>query len=113
MKLWDVLSVSTGRTGVDIYESNLHDQNIPIFDGTVMDARQSTAVFVYLNHEIDLLWVCGGRLIIFVRNRNYLEEIELQYPKEIVAEWERDTSMIPWRSMHEIERMYTDVEPNG
>lgn len=101
MKLYDMLDVTLYYQPVCIYESNTYDQNMPLFNGTVDEARRDDRVWDVLMNEVDQYLCNTGVLVIKVKSKHYDERFEEHYSSE---KWGEDVSQRPWRYSIEIER---------
>lgn len=104
MTLWDMLDKAKYYQKVWIFETNAYDQNMPLFKGTVQDARQDTdRVWDYLMCEVETYDFEGGLLDIRVRDEYYNERLEGHY--SINADrWGESKDKRPWRHSIEIEQ---------
>lgn len=103
MTLWDMLDKTKYYQMVWIFETNAYDQNMPLFKGTVQDARQDTdRVWDYLMCEVETYDCDCGLLDIRVRDKYYNERLESHYT--IASEhWGDRKEKRPWRHSCEIE----------
>lgn len=77
MTLYDMLDKTKYYQQVWIFETNAYDQNMPLFKGTVQDARRDTdRVWDYLMCAVDTYDCEGGLLDIRVRDEYYDERLE-------------------------------------
>ena len=110
MTLYEMLDKAMAHQKVWIYENNTYDQNMPLFQGTVNDARIDPEIVVwdYLMCQIEYYDCSCGILDIRVRSENYGERFEKHYVYG--DEWERDKSKRPWRYSIEISEEKRDYE---
>lgn len=103
MKLWDMLDKTKYYQTVWIYETNAHDQNMPLFKGTANDARGDTdIVWDYLMCEVEIYSCENGVLDIRVRNENYNKRLESHYTV-CSGGWGKNKADRPWRYSAEID----------
>jgi len=104
LTLYEMLDRAMADQKVWIYENNAYDQNMPLFQGTVNDARiePELKVWDFLMCEVELYDCSHGILDIRVKDTNYDKQLEDHY---IFADrWDRyDKSKRPWRYSIEIE----------
>ena len=103
MTLWDMLDKTKYYQKVWIFEINATDQNMPIFKGTVDEARRDAdMVWDYLPCDVEMYDCEGSILDIRVRTKYYNERLESHYT--IVSEhWGDRKENRPWRYSCEIE----------
>lgn len=77
MTLYDMLDKTWCNQKVWIFETNVYDQNTPLFKGTVHEARKNAdKVWDYLIREVDHYECTNGILDIRVRSKHYNENLE-------------------------------------
>ena len=102
MILWDMLDKTLYSQKVWIFECNAYDQNMPLFKGTVQDARQDTDhVWDYLMCEVNHYECTDGVLDIRVQDKYYEERLEGHYP--FSDRWREEKEKRPWRYSAEID----------
>lgn len=102
MTLWDMLDKTKYYQKVWIFETNAYGQNMPLFKGTVQDARQDTdLVWDYLMCEVESYDCEGGMLDIRVRTKYYNERLEGRYTNS--DSWDAPMETRPWRWSVEID----------
>lgn len=102
MILWDMLDKTLYSQKVWIFECNTYDQNMPLFKGTVQDARQDTDhVWDYLMCEVNHYECTDGVLDIRVRDKHYEEWLEGHYT--FSDRWGEKKEQRPWRHSFEID----------
>ena len=101
MTLWEMLDKTLYNQKVWIFESNAYDQNMPIFKGTVQEARSDTErVWNFLMCDVDHHECADSILDIRVRNEHYEERLEGHY---IFSDrWGEKKEQRPWRYSIEI-----------
>ena len=103
MTLWDMLDKTLYYQNVWIFETNSYDQNMPLFKGTVQDARQDTErVWDYLMCEVDHYECTNGILDVRVRDKYYSERLEEHYT--FSDRWGKEKEKRPWRHSFEIDQ---------
>lgn len=113
MTLWDMLDKAKYYQKVWIFETNAYDQNMPLFKGTVDDARADTdCVWDYLMCEVETYDCQGGILDIRVHDKYYNEQLESHYTV-CSGKWGRDKEKRPWRYSIEIDCEKQEVESDG
>ena len=103
LTLYEMLDRSMAHQKVWIYEHNAYDQNMPLFQGTVNDARTEPELRVwdFLMCEVEFYDCAYGILDIRVRDKNYDSRLEDHYL--FADRWDRyDKSKRPWRHSVEI-----------
>lgn len=110
MTLWDMLDKTIYSQKVWIFETNAYDQNMPLFKGTVQDARQdSDRVWDYLMCEVNHYECTNGILDIRVSDEHYSERLEGHY--SITSDrWGESKDKRPWRHSIEIDQEKGDGE---
>lgn len=112
MTLWDMLDKTKYYQNVWIFETNAYDQNMPLFKGTVQEARQDTdRVWDYLMCEVETYDCGGGLLDIRVRDKYYNERLDGHYSVSS-GRWGDAIEKRPWRLSSEID-MEKRVLKNG
>lgn len=102
MTLWDMLDKTKYYQKVWIFEINATDQNMPIFKGTVFEARGDTeSVWDYLPCEVEIYDCECGILDIRVRTERYNERFEGRYTNS--EKWDIVKEARPWRHSIEID----------
>ena len=102
MTLWDMLDKTKYYQRVLIYETNNRGQNMPIFCGTVDEARRDgDDTWDYLPCEVENYDCAGGILDIRVRTRSFDKPFEEQYFNS--DEWGKEKNERPWRWDREID----------
>lgn len=103
MTLWDMLDKTKYYQKVWIFETNAYDQNMPLFKGTVQDARRDAdRVWGYLMCEVETYDCEGGLLDIRVCDKYYNERLEGHY--SISSDrWGDEIEKRPWRFSSEID----------
>lgn len=103
MTLYEMLDRAMAHQKVWIFEQNTYDQNMPLFKGTVNEARidPELRVWYFLMCEVEFFDCSHGILDIRVKDTNYDKRLEDHY---IFADvWDRyDKSKRPWRYSSEI-----------
>ena len=113
MKLWDLLKVAQFSQKFNIYVTNIYDQNLPIGNGTRAElmaqeqletyGKDEFLVFDHLQDTVDLYFIKGDTLVVFVFNEQYEERLEDQYDSKYVKKWDlQDKSSRPFLTMWEI-----------
>ena len=101
MKLYDMLDNALYFQEVWIFEHNAYDQNMPLFKGTVNDARQDVEnVWNYLMCEVEFFDCSCEILDIRVRNEQFEERFESHYFGS--DRWGEKKEERPWRHSIEI-----------
>ncbi len=107
MTLYEMLDATKYYQKVWIFETNVFDQNMPVFKGSVNDARKNTDhVWDYLPCKVNNYDCTSGILVIFVRNEYYEEHLEGHYSASS-AKWGKNREERPWLYSYEI---YSDLE---
>lgn len=104
LTLYEMLDRAMADQKVWIYENNAYDQNMPLFQGTVNDARiePELRVWDFLMCEVEFYDCSHGILDIRVKDTNYDKRLEDHYL--FADRWDRyDKSKRPWRYSIEIE----------
>lgn len=102
MTLWDMLDKTKYYQKVWIFETNAYDQNMPIFKGTVDEARRDAdIVWDYLMAEVEIYDCEGGILDIRVRTQYYDDRFEDRYFYS--DRWGKSIDERPWRWSEEID----------
>lgn len=102
MTLWDMLDKTKYYQKVWIFEINATDQNMPIFKGTVDEARRDAdMVWDYLPCDVEVYDCDGGILDIRVRTKYYNERLEGRYTNS--DSWDAPMETRPWRWSVEID----------
>lgn len=103
MTLYEMLDRAMAIQEVWIFETNVYDQNMPLFKGEVDDARTDPELKVwdFLMCEVSHYDCSHGILDIRVRDENYNKRLEDHY---LFSErWVRgDKNKRPWRYSAEI-----------
>ena len=102
MTLYEMLDVTLYYQEVWIYENNIYDQNMPLFRGTVNDARADERVWDYLMTKVNHYECSTGILVIKVQNEHYEELLEKHYCSD---KWGTKESERPWKYSVEIDRV--------
>lgn len=103
MILYEMLNLTIYNQEVWIYETNVYDQHMPVFKGTVEDARGDSdggGVWDYLMHEVDMYECNAGILIINVKANGYEDRMEEHYFNS--DKWGKEKEKRPWRYSIEI-----------
>ena len=81
MTLYEMLDRAMAHQKVWIFEQNTYDQNMPLFKGTVNDARidPELRVWDFLMCEVEFYDCSHGILDIRVKDGNYNERLERHY----------------------------------
>lgn len=111
LKLYDMLKASVYFAECRIYLTNCYDQNMPLFDGFVEDARHDEDVWDYLMCEVEVFDTTKGVLLIKVRNDWYEDRFEKLYV--FSDRWKEDKEHRPWRSSAEIDTDITGRRKEG
>lgn len=101
MMLYEMLDKTLADQQVWIFENNAYDQNMPLFKGTVEDARSDENVWWYLMCNVESFVCSNGILDIRVRDIYYNELLEGHYING--KNWGTDKSTRPWRWSREID----------
>lgn len=113
MTLWDMLDKTKYYQKVWIFETNAYDQNMPLFKGTVLNARSDTdIVWDYLMCEVEVYDCDGGLLDIRVRDKHYYERLEGHYTT-CSDRWGESKDKRPWRFSSEIDEEKQEVESDS
>lgn len=102
MTLYEMLDVTLYCQEVWIYENNIYDQNMPLFSGTVEDARLDERVWDYLMAKVNHYECDTGILVIKVQNEHYEELLEKHYLGS--DKWGMKESERPWKYSAEIDK---------
>lgn len=104
MTLYEMLDKTLYYQQVWIFETNVHDQNMPIFRGQVQDARNNKGerVWDYLTCEVDHYECTHGILDIRVKNQYSEERLEGHYLYS--DRWGRARNKRPWLYSSEINK---------
>lgn len=107
MTLYDMLDKTKYYQQVWIFETNAYDQNMPLFKGTVDEARRDAdMVWDYLMDGVEIYDCEGGILDIRVRTKDYNDHFENRYSNS--DRWGDAVESRPWRWSIEI-----DMEKRG
>lgn len=93
MTLWDILDSAQYFQQFTVYVTNAYDQNVLIGRGTraEMLVQESEGeldrVFGHLMDKVEYFSIKNSRLIIFLRDEHYNEQLEVQYSEEYVKHW--------------------------
>jgi len=104
MTLYEMLDKGMANQKVWIFEQNVYDQNMPLFKGTVNDARVEPELIVwdFLMCEVAYYRCTYGILDIRVKDENYNKRLEEHYV--FSDRWDKyNQSKRPWRYSIEIE----------
>lgn len=100
--LYEMLDVTLYYQTVCVYEINAYDQNMPLFKGTIDEARTDDNVWIFLMNEIDQYYICDPKaLVIKVKSKHYNDRFEEHY--SFSEKWGKDISQRPWRYSIEID----------
>ena len=100
MTLYEMLDVTLYYQQTWIFKKNAYDQNMPIFKGTVSEARKNEdRVWDYLMCKVDHYECDTGILVIKVRDEHFEERLEKQYSSSI--KWGIKREKRPW--LHSVE----------
>lgn len=100
MTLYEMLDVTLYHQEVWIYEINIYGQNMPVFKGTVNEARcNEEKVWFYLMCKVEHYECNTGILLIKVKNEYYEKRLETQYSNS--DKWGTKENERPWK--HDIE----------
>ena len=113
MTLYEMLDKAMAHQKVWIFEQNTYDQNMPLFQGTVNEARiePELRVWDFLMCEVEFYDCSYGILDIRVKDGNYNKRLEEHYL--FPDRWDKyDKNKRPWRYTIEIdeEKRKEDVE---
>lgn len=109
MTLYEMLDCTKYYQKVWIYEHNAYDQNMPIFKGTVEDARGDTEhTWMYLMCQVDHYDCTTGTLVIMVKDEYYEKRLEEHYG--FSSRWGKERSERPWLYSLEV---YDDLGEEG
>ena len=104
MTLYEMLDKTLYFQTVWIFEHNTYDQNMPLFKGSVSDARSDTEnVWNYLMCEVDHYECINGILDIRVRDEYYEMRFEEGNYTLSSEHWGRERCKRPWLHSSEIE----------
>ena len=101
MTLYEMLDKTIVDQQVWIFENNAYDQNMPLFKGSLEDARCDENVWEYLMCNVEFFVCSHGILDIRVRDIYYNEKLEGHYING--KNWGVDKSKRPWRWSIEID----------
>lgn len=104
MILYDMLNCTYYYQKVWIYVTNVYDQNMLVFKGTVQEARgDADSTWDFLTCEVDhySLEECGI-LLITVKNKYYEERLETQYTQS--DRWGKKKEERPYLYWNEIKQ---------
>ena len=102
MTLYEMLDCTKYFQKVWIFEHNAYDQNMPIFKGSVQEARGDTeCTWMYLMCQVDHYDCTTGILVIYVKDEYYEERLEGHYSMSSDT-WGMERSKRPWLHMGEI-----------
>ena len=79
MTLYEMLDKTKYYQEVWIFENNAYDQNMLLFEGTVVGARSDDVVWDWLMCEVETYDCTTGLLDIRVRDGRYEERLETHY----------------------------------
>ena len=103
MTLYEMLDSTLCYQMVWIYETNVFDQNMPLFKGTVEDARGETErVWDRLMCEVYHYECDTGILMIQVKSKHFENRMEEHYLRS--DKWGQEKEKRPWRHSSEIRR---------
>ena len=103
MTLYEMLDNTLFYQEVWIYETNCYDQNMPLFKGTVQEARGDTEkVWDYLMCTVAHYECDTGILLIKVKNEHYQEKLESHYM--FSDKWGVEENKRPWKHSSEISK---------
>lgn len=103
MKLYDMLDVTLYHQEVWIFETDAYDKNMPLFKGTVDNARKNDCVWDYLMKEVEHFECNTGILVILLKSPFFEEGLENNYTTAS-ERWGREIDKRPWRYSAEINR---------
>ena len=107
MKLYDMLDKAMANQEVWIFEHNAYDQNMPLFKGSIWDARaDQEKVWDYLMSEVDHYDCSNNILDIRVKDEYYTEHLEGHYPSAF--KWGKNRDERPWLYSMEIKELKAD-----
>lgn len=102
MTLYSMLDRAMYFQKVWIYALNYADQHMPLFSGTVQDARADVdTVWEYLMNEVSHYECDTGILVIMVMSEHPEELMEEQYA--FSREWGKEKERRPWRTASEVD----------
>ena len=103
MKLYDMLDKAMCDQEVWIFESNAYDQNMPLFKGSISEARvdQDQIVWDYLMCEVEGYDCSDNILDIRVKDKYYEERLEGHYGRS--DKWGKNKGERPWLYSIEIQ----------
>lgn len=102
MTLYEMLDKTKYYQEVWIFENNIFDQNMPIFKGTVQEARSDADMtWDYLMCEVEMYDCTTGILDIRVRNEYYNERLEGHYITS--GKWDDERGKRRWLWSAEID----------
>ena len=109
MILWDILKTTAYSTKICVFAMNAYDQNIPVFRGTVGDARcdgeNEYCCFDYMTAEVEIMCLQNNIIDIRVKANEYDKLVEDCYDRKYVESWKRyDKSTRPYLYSAEISR---------
>lgn len=100
MTLYDMLDVTYYDQEVWIYETNAFGQNMPLFKGTVSEARvNEDKVWSWLMCQVEMYMCKTGILVILVKDDRFEERLEEHYLSSV--NW-TDANR-PWKYSREID----------
>lgn len=103
MTLYEMLDVTLYHQNVWIYETNVYDQNMLIYQGTVEGARGDTEkVWNYLMCKVNHYEYNTGILLIKVKTNHFNSRMEDHY--FLSEKWGQEKEKRPWRHSAEIDR---------
>jgi hypothetical protein len=109
MTLYEMLDRTMYWQECWIFEHNACDQNMPLFKGTVDDARKETDhVWDYLMCEVDHYDCTSGILVLFVKDEHFDEPMEGHYT--FGDRWGKKRSERPWVFTAEIESDLCEID---
>ena len=92
MILYELLQVTKYDQLFHVYISNAFDQNYPIGDGdrkTLLNEEECEELFDHLLDEVDMITISrDGSLVVRVKDEHFNENLEEQYDKKYVAQWD-------------------------
>lgn len=102
MTLYEMLDATHCCQPVCIYETNAYEQNMPLFKGTIDEARTDDTVWNALINEVEQYHICVPNiLVIKVKSKRYDNHFEEHYSSS--EKWGKDISQRPWRYSIEID----------
>lgn len=114
MTLYEMLDVTLYYQTVWIFEHNAYDQNMPIFKGTVDEARHDIngMVWDFLMCDVVHYECTDGILDIRVKNEYFEEKLEGHYSMS-AERWGRERDKRPWVYSAEISSEKSREAKNG